>query len=52
MKERAEYYLITWPKLHAKWKKASALDIAFADDMPLGQWRNMIQELYGIELKL
>ena len=52
MKERAEYYLITWPKLHEKWKKASALDIAFADDMPLGQWRNMIQELYGIELKL
>ncbi len=52
MKERAEYFLITWPKLHEKWKKAGALDIAFADDMPLGQWRNMIQELYGIELKL
>lgn len=51
-KERAEYYLKIWPKLHEKWGKANALNIAFDKDMPLGQWRNMIQELYGIELKL
>ncbi len=52
MKERAEYYLTTWPMLHKKWKKAKALDVAFDEDMPLGQWRNTIQELYGIELNL
>lgn len=52
MKERAEYYLTTWPKLHEKWRKASTLDIAFDKNMPLGQWRNIIQELYGIELKI
>ncbi|MDA3918915.1 MAG: transposase [Deltaproteobacteria bacterium] len=52
MKERAAYYLRTWPKLHAKWNQAGALDIAFSKEMALGQWRNMIQELYGIELKL
>lgn len=51
-KERAEYYLKIWPKLHEKWGKANALNIAFDKDMPLGQWRKMIQELYGIELKL
>ena len=52
MKERAAYYLTAWPKLREKWHKASSLDIAFAKDMPLGQWRSVIQELYGIELKL
>ena len=52
MKERATYYLTAWPKLREKWHKASSLDIAFAKDMPLGQWRGVIQELYGIELKL
>jgi len=52
MTERADYFLKTWPKLHEKWRGAGASDIAFAIDMPLGQWRNMIQELYGIELKL
>ncbi len=52
MEERAGYYLMAWPKLHKKWQKANALDIAFDKDMPLGQWRNMIQVLYGIELKL
>ncbi len=52
MKERAAYYLMAWPKLREKWHKASSLDIAFDKDMPLGQWHNIIQELYGIELKL
>ena len=50
--KRAEYYLMAWPKLHEKWHRANALDIAFDKEMPLGQWRNMIQGLYGIELKL
>lgn len=52
MEKRAEYYLMAWPKLYEKWQRANALDIAFNNEMPLGQWRNMIQELYGIELKL
>ena len=52
MNERAVYYLTSWPKLREKWHKASSLDIAFDKNMPLGQWRNIIQELYGIELKL
>lgn len=52
MTERADYFLKTWPKLHEKWRSAGASDIAFATDMPLGQWRNMIQELYGIKLEL
>ena len=52
MRERAAYYLTTWPKLHNKWNQAGALDIAFSNEMPLAQWRNMIQDLYGIELKL
>jgi len=51
-KERAHYYLMAWPKLHKKWMRANAADIAFEKNMPLGQWRNMIQGIYGIELKL
>jgi len=51
-KERAEYYLTAWPTLHEKWRKVNALDIAFDKKMPLGQWRNMIQGIYGIELEL
>jgi transposase len=51
-KERAGYYLMTWPKLWDKWNKLDALDAAFAKDRPLGRWRNMIQGLYGITLKL
>lgn len=52
LKGRGEYYLMSWPKLREKWKNTKALEIAFAKDMPLGQWRNMIKELYGIELTL
>jgi len=52
MKGRGRYYLMSWPKLREKWRNTNALEIAFAKDMPLGQWRNMIQELYGIELTL
>ena len=52
MGDRAGYYLRTWPKLIEKWYRAQALDIAFDKDMPLGQWRNIVQELYGIELSL
>ncbi len=43
---------MTWPSLRDKWNKAGALEAAFEKDRPLGQWRNMVQELYEIKLKL
>jgi len=52
LQERAGYYLMTWPYLRDKWKKAGALEAAFAKDRPLGLWRQIIQELYEIKLKL
>ena len=52
MQERAGYYLATWPLFREKWKKAHAHQAAFAKDQPLGQWRQMVQELYDIKLKL
>jgi hypothetical protein len=36
---RADYYLAMWPYLRDKWSKANALNVAFAKDKPLGQWR-------------
>ncbi|MFH1955197.1 MAG: hypothetical protein ABIL06_26725 [Pseudomonadota bacterium] len=44
--------LYGWPKLMEKWHKLGASKIAFAKENPLGRWRNMVQELYGITLKL
>jgi len=35
-----------------KWRKYDAHRVAFAPDNPLGQWRNMVQELYEIKLKI
>ena len=52
LQERAGYYLMTWPYLRGKWKKLGALKAAFAKDRPLGQWRQIVQELYDIKLKL
>jgi hypothetical protein len=50
--QRAEYYQISWPYLLEKWKKFGAHHVAFAETNPLGQWRNMIQELYAIKMKI
>jgi hypothetical protein len=52
MHERAAYYLTMWPLLRDKWKKVHAHQLAFAKDQPLGQWRQMVQKLYDIKLKL
>ena len=52
LEERAGYYLMTWPYLREKWVKYGALEVAFAKDRPLGLWRQMVQELYDIKLKL
>ena len=50
--QRADYYLAMWPYLRDKWTKVGSLETAFAKDKPLGQWRNIVQELYGIKLKM
>ena len=50
--EKAGYYLMSWPYLREKWKKVGALEEAFASDRPLGLWRQIVQELYDIKLKL
>lgn len=47
-----DYYLALWPRLRDIWKKAGALEAAFDTANPLGQWRECIQAVYGIELPL
>ena len=49
---RADYYLGMWPYLRDKWSKVNALKSAFSKDNPLGQWRNIVQDIYGIKLKM
>jgi hypothetical protein len=43
---------MSWPYLKEKWKKVGALEAAFAKNRPLGLWRQIVQELYDIKLKL
>jgi hypothetical protein len=50
--ERADYYLMIWPQLRDKWQKFGALETAFKAGHPLGQWRNLVQQFYGIKLTL
>jgi transposase len=52
LQEQAGYYLTTWPYLREKWQKYGALEVAFEKDRPLGQWRNIVQDVYEIKLKL
>jgi len=52
LEERAGYYLMSWPFLRDKWKRVGALETAFSKDKPLGLWRQIVQELYDIKLKL
>ena len=52
IQERAEYYLMTWPYLRDKWQKLGTLETAFKADHPLGQWRTIVQQFYGIKLSL
>jgi hypothetical protein len=52
IEERADYYLMTWPYLRDKWQKLGALETAFNADHPLGQWRKIVQQFYGIKLPL
>jgi len=48
----AEYYQILWPYLLEKWKKYDAHKAAFDPENPLGIWRNMVQELYHVNLPM
>ncbi|MFT5824582.1 MAG: hypothetical protein ACI8ZW_000063 [Yoonia sp.] len=50
--ERAQYILQTWPDLLLKWKRLGLHQEAFAPEAPLGQWREIVQEIYDIELPL
>jgi hypothetical protein len=48
----ADYYAAAWEKLVPKWKGVADLNVVFASQNPLGQWRDMVRELYGLELRL
>jgi transposase len=50
--QRAAYYLKLWPKLRKKWRDVKADHVAFDPRNPLGQWRNMVEEFYGVKLPL
>ena len=41
-----------WAKLVPKWKGVADLGLVFAPQHPLGQWRALARELYGLDLKL
>lgn len=50
--DRANYYLSIWPYIIEKWGRLTTLDKVFSRQQPLGQWRDCVQKLYGIELDL
>ena len=52
IQDRADYYVMSWPLLRDKWQKSGALETAFNADQPLGQWRKIVQQFYGIKLTL
>jgi transposase len=52
LEELRQYYLQLWPKLLDKWVKAGAAEAAFDPANPLGQWRERIEAIHGIELPL
>jgi len=48
----AAYYQSLWEKLLPKWQAKADLHKVFGPKNPLGQWRKMVQELYGLDLRL
>lgn len=48
----ADYYAAAWEKIVAKWKGVADLHFVFAPQNPLGQWRDMAREFYGLALPL
>ena len=51
-KARREYFQMFWPYLLEKWKRYRAHEIAFAAENPLGQWRQAVQNVYHITLRI
>lgn len=52
-KERLrDYDQSLWEKLLLKWRDKADLNDVFAAGHPLGQWRNMVRDLYALELRL
>ncbi len=47
-----DYYVTMWPKVLVKWRDRGAILEAVAEGAPLRQWRDMVQELYDIELSI
>jgi hypothetical protein len=51
--ELAAYYEQLWPRLLAKWSHlVEHWDQLFSPNYPPGQWRQMVQQLYGLSLPL
>jgi hypothetical protein len=48
----AAHYQSLWEKLLPKWRDKADLRDVFAPQHPLGQWRQMVQKLYALELRL
>lgn len=46
------YYQTQWEKLLEKWRGKADLKDVFAPKHPLGRWRQMVKELYALELRL
>jgi transposase len=46
----ADYYQQLWPTLLDKWAGLVSWDHLFSPQNPLGQWRQMVQELYHLSL--
>jgi transposase len=49
---RRAYYQTIWSYLLDKWKRYDAHEVAFAPENPLGQWRDVVQNVYNIKLKI
>lgn len=45
-----QYYMLMWPKVMIKWRDRGLSAYALAEGAPLRQWRDMVCELYDIEL--
>jgi transposase len=50
--ELKAHYLDLWPRLLAKWRGLISFEELFCPQSPLGQWRQMVQELYHFSLPL
>jgi hypothetical protein len=47
---RRQYYQEVWDQVLIKWRNAAAIQQAFAPEAPMEQWRQALNELYGLNL--